>query len=251
MPPYPVFPAAIHVQVLLVQYAGAILFLAKDITFPPLPSPSNSPTFAPSPSSFHNSSSHLYGNDQGSTTIHSCFHPSSSAATSTTPSSSTMELFTLMSDFQRGLLVSCILLSALVGALCASSVADTIGRRPTQIFTNLFFIIGCAGMYFAPNNISSDDDHGYWILVGSRSITGLGVGVSSVLVNLYITEISPAKSRGELGSWAPFAVTAGILASYVLSGVLLFSPADSHKIAPSSGPLMPLIPPAKNKEIQM
>jgi MFS family permease len=203
--------------------AGAILFLAKDTTFFPLPTPSNSPTFAPSPSSFHNRSSQLYGNDQGSTTIHSCFHPSSSsssAATSTTPSSSTVELYTLMSDFQRGLLVSCILLSALVGALCASSVADTIGRRPTQIFTNLFFIIGCAGMYFAPNNISSDDDHGYWILVGARSMTGLGVGVSSVLVNLYITEISPAKSRGELGGWAPFAVTAGILTSYVFSSVI-------------------------------
>ena len=98
-----------------------------------------------------------------------------------------------MNDFQRGLLVSCILLSALFGALLASSVADTIGRRPTQIFTNLFFIVGCAGMYLAPNNASSDDTHGYWLLVGARSITGLGVGISSVLVNLYITEISPAK----------------------------------------------------------
>ena len=107
-----------------------------------------------------------------------------------------------------------------MGALCASSVADIIGRRPTQIFTNLFFIIGCAGMYFSPNNESVEDNHGYLILVGARSIAGLGVGFSSVLVNLYITEISPAKSRGELGGWAPFAVTAGILVSYMIASFL-------------------------------
>jgi MFS family permease len=211
--------------------AGAILFLQQDTLFFPLPSPDPNPSnYSPSPSSSSSSNSSNHTNYTAPTpgwygyptnaNIHSCM--SSQGANTATPSSSSSDLVldALMSDFQRGWLVSCILLSALIGALFASSVADTIGRRPTQIFTNLFFIVGCAGMYFAPNNIDHNDDHGYWILVGARALTGLGVGISSVLVNLYITEISPAKSRGELGGWAPFAVTAGILVSYILASFI-------------------------------
>ena len=196
--------------------AGAILFLQEDTLFFP-PAVGNH-TY---PSTYESA---IYSNNFESVQqVHSCFHHHSAASGGNSylaPSPSSSELSVNFSDFQRGLLVSCILLSALVGALFASSVADTIGRRPTQIFSNLFFIVGCGGMYFAPNNVSNVDDHGYWILVGARSIAGIGVGVSSVLVNLYITEISPAKSRGELGGWAPFAVTAGILVSYILSSVM-------------------------------
>jgi MFS family permease len=192
--------------------AGAILFLQQDTKFfPPSPPPVNH-------SGYYGSG---YG---GEAAVHSCFHHSGTSSSSGfAPSSSSSSLApTVQSfgDFEHGLLVSCILLSALVGALCASSVADIIGRRPTQIFMNLFFIVGCAGMYFSPNNLSNEDNHGYLVLVGARSIAGLGVGFSSVLVNLYISEISPAKSRGELGGWAPFAVTAGILVSYIIASFL-------------------------------
>ena len=194
--------------------AGAILFLQQDTNFFP-------PNVTPQPNytSISNYSNNYYNGLNDPTQIHSCFTKHTNLAPS---SSSNSNSYTPnFSEFQRGLLVSCILLSALVGALFASSVADTIGRRPTQIFSNLFFIVGCGGMYFVPNNEWDDmgnfDDHGYWLLVSFRALTGLGVGVSSVVVNLYITEISPAKSRGELGSWAPFAVTAGILVSYILA----------------------------------
>ena len=194
--------------------AGAILFLQQDTMFFPLPSPDPNPSNSSNHTNYTAPNPGWYGYPTNAN-IHSCM---SSQANTATPSS--LVLDALMSDFQRGWLVSCILLSALIGALFASSVADTIGRRPTQIFTNLFFIVGCAGMYFAPNNVDHNDDHGYWILLGARALTGLGVGISSVLVNLYITEISPAKSRGELGGWAPFAVTAGILVSYMLASFI-------------------------------
>jgi MFS family permease len=99
----------------------------------------------------------------------------------------------------------------MIGALLASSFADLVGRRAAQLLNNAFFIGGSLAMAIAPS---------YWWLVCARTAVGLGVGVSSALTNLYISEISPAAYRGQLGGWAPFSVTAGILSSYILSCVL-------------------------------
>ena len=48
------------------------------------------------------------------------------------------------------------------------------------------------------------------MLVG-RAISGLGVGIASNLVPLYVTEISPEKFRGTLGSLAQLSTALGIL----------------------------------------
>lgn len=53
---------------------------------------------------------------------------------------------------------------------------------------------------------------------------GLVVGVISMSVPLYISEISPINLRGSLGAANQFAVTIGILASYVV-GIL----AEEHQ----------------------
>ena len=127
------------------------------------------------------------------------------------PSISKSEIPAYFTTFRRGLLVSCILASGMIGALIASAFADLVGRRTAQLLNNAFFIGGSLAMALAPS---------FWWLVYARAAVGLGVGVSSALTNLYISEISPAAHRGELGGWAPFTVTAGILVSYVLSCVL-------------------------------
>ena len=118
---------------------------------------------------------------------------------------------TYFTNFRRGLLVSCILASGMIGALFASSFANLVGRRTAQLLNNAFFVGGSLAMAFAPS---------YWWLVYARTAVGIGVGVSSALTNLYISEISPAPYRGELGGWAPFSVTAGILTSYLLAFLL-------------------------------
>merc|ERR1719231_621464 len=73
-------------------------------------------------------------------------------------------------------------------------------------------------MAFAPNIV---------VLIAARTFSGLAVGVSSVLVNLYISEIAPADIRGGLGGWAPFLGTSGILVSYITT-LILGQDSDPH-----------------------
>ena len=70
------------------------------------------------------------------------------------------------------------------------------------------FLVGTVGM------VVSDS---FWVLLVSRTVAGLGVGLASTLCNLYISEVAPADVRGKFGAWAPFSVTFGILVSYILA----------------------------------
>lgn len=117
------------------------------------------------------------------------------------------EEFELSSLF-KGIVVSCILIGALVGSMIGGKLADDFGRRNTFVFSAVPYFIGAVGMALAPD---------VYVLVGFRTLSGLAVGVSSTLCNMYISEISPAAQRGQLGGLAPFSVTFGILISYVLS----------------------------------
>lgn len=112
--------------------------------------------------------------------------------------------------FYQGMVVSCALAGAAIGAACGVS-ADYIGRRPAILGVAGIFTVGPLIMAMAP---------ALWVLIIARTVTGLGVGVTSVLVNLYISEIAPAEVRGQLGGWAPFLGTSGILLSYIVSAVM-------------------------------
>mmetsp|Transcript_19141 Transcript_19141/g.39891 ORF Transcript_19141/g.39891 Transcript_19141/m.39891 type:complete len:486 (+) Transcript_19141:98-1555(+) len=107
-------------------------------------------------------------------------------------------------------LVSAALLGATVGALCGQS-ANTLGRRRALLTTAALFVVSPLLSALSPN---------YAVLLFGRTLTGIPIGVSSVLTNLYITEVSPAVCRGRLGGWAPFIGTGGILVSYLVSAAL-------------------------------
>lgn len=89
------------------------------------------------------------------------------------------------------------------------------GRRRAIILQTLPFLVGAAGMAVGTS---------FWLLLASRTVAGVGVGAASTLCNLYISEISPDASRGRFGAWAPFAVTFGILVSYVLAWAVAHVP---------------------------
>lgn len=129
-------------------------------------------------------------------------------------------MFEPVSSLDSGMIVSCVLAGATLGA-AGGSVADYIGRRSTQLAVASIFVLAPLGMAFAPNT---------WLLVVARSLSGVGVGVSSVLVNLYISEIAPAESRGRLGGWAPLMGTAGILVSYIVSAICSVLPGGAWRL---------------------
>ncbi len=54
------------------------------------------------------------------------------------------------------------------------------------------------------------------MLLAGRFVVGIGIGFSSVVAPLYISEVAPASVRGALVSIYQFAITLGILAAYVV-----------------------------------
>ena len=75
-----------------------------------------------------------------------------------------------------------------VGTLVLSPVADRIGRRNMLLFTML--ITGLGSLYTA---FSTD----YLNFTISRIVTGIGIGADLAIVNTYISEVAPRRSRAK------------------------------------------------------
>lgn len=81
-----------------------------------------------------------------------------------------------------------------------------------MIVTAFLYIISAIGCALSTNIV--------WLNI-FRLMSGLGVGATSVVVPMYISEISPAYKRGYLVSFNQFAITIGILLAYVFDYFLI------------------------------
>ena len=113
-----------------------------------------------------------------------------------------------LSDYLQGTLVSSNLIGLTIGAILNGHLADLFGRKKILIFTAVLFFIGSIFCAAAPN---------INILILSRFIVGLAIGVVTFATPLYLSEISPEKIRGSLVSLFQLAITIGILFSYLVN----------------------------------
>jgi len=120
----------------------------------------------------------------------------------------TSESICLTSSFAKGCVVSSCQLGAVLGAFAAGSLADWIGRRATLLVNNIFYTLGPIGMLLAPS---------VELLVLARLLTGIGVGIASALVHVYISEVVPAEERGKHGAVLVMMGTGGILVATLMS----------------------------------
>lgn len=114
-----------------------------------------------------------------------------------------------LSDYTQGFLVSSVLIGAVIGAGTNGILADMFGRKKIIIATAIIFIIGSILCALAPN---------IYVLILSRILVGLAVGIVNFIVPLYLSEVAPKQMRGTLVSLYQWAITAGILFSYVING---------------------------------
>jgi sugar porter (SP) family MFS transporter len=112
-----------------------------------------------------------------------------------------------LSVFHQEIVVSIVLIGAFIGALGGGRLADRFGRRKMLIVTSLIFMAG-AILCAAAMSVAT--------LVIGRTIVGLGIGLASSNVPLYISEVSPASVRGWQVSLFQFAITIGILSAYIV-----------------------------------
>lgn len=119
-----------------------------------------------------------------------------------------------LSTFRQELVVSVVLIGAAVAALGGGRLADRFGRRATLLVTAAIFIAGALVCALAPSAA---------VLIIGRLIVGVGIGLASTTVPVYISEISPAHARGWQVSLFQLAITIGILGAYLVDYALAAS----------------------------
>ena len=94
-----------------------------------------------------------------------------------------------LTDWQKEMATSSTSLGALIGALFAGFPSDWFGRKVVIAIANIVFIVG-AVVQAAAHNIGT--------LIAGRFIVGIGVGVASMIVPVWIGELAPTHLRGRL-----------------------------------------------------
>ncbi|MDH7461678.1 sugar porter family MFS transporter [Chitinophagaceae bacterium 26-R-25] len=116
-----------------------------------------------------------------------------------------------LSPFEHGLTVSIALIGTILGSLIGSMPSEKYGRRTTLVMIAAIYLVASAGTALATN---------WYFFLAFRFIGGVGVGASSVTAPVYISEISPAKSRGRLVALFQFNIVLGILISYLSNYII-------------------------------
>ncbi|WP_346237035.1 sugar porter family MFS transporter [Niabella insulamsoli] len=117
-----------------------------------------------------------------------------------------------LSAFQQGWFVSSALVGCIIGVALSGELADRVGRRKPMFIAAVLFLLSALGCAFLPSLNG---------VIASRLMGGVGIGLASNIVPLYISEIAPAKSRGRLITYYQFALTLGILVAYLSNAALL------------------------------
>ncbi|MCH9643374.1 MAG: sugar porter family MFS transporter [Gammaproteobacteria bacterium] len=123
-----------------------------------------------------------------------------------------------MTSTQTGLTVGAVLAGSLVGTLCAGPCADQFGRKAVIALSSVVFMIGVFFIVSAESFMS---------LLIARLFLGVGVGIVSVAVPLYVTEIVPSKDRGKYVTFFQLFLTFGIVMAYFVD--LAFTPSGNWR----------------------
>ncbi|MBF7030174.1 sugar porter family MFS transporter [Staphylococcus kloosii] len=108
-----------------------------------------------------------------------------------------------------GLITSSVMLGAIFGGILAGRVSDKLGRRKMILISAIIFVLGSILSGIAPHD-------GNYFLIISRVILGIAVGASSALVPAYMSEMAPAKYRGQLSGINQTMIVSGMLISYIV-----------------------------------
>ena len=107
----------------------------------------------------------------------------------------------------KGWFVSTLLLFAWFGSLINGPIADRLGRKGDMLLAVVIFTIGSA---FQAGATSTE------MLFAGRAVAGLAVGQLTMIVPMYMSEVSMPGIRGTLVVLQQLSITLGILVSYWL-----------------------------------
>jgi len=111
----------------------------------------------------------------------------------------------------HGIAMASALYGTVVGSLLGGWPADRFGRKATLLWIGVLYFAGAVGSALAPN---------VTVFILARVIGGLGIGISTVVAPMYISEIAPPKHRGRLAGMFQFNIVFGILIAFVSNALL-------------------------------
>jgi MFS transporter, SP family, arabinose:H+ symporter len=120
----------------------------------------------------------------------------------------------------HGIAISSALYGTVIGSLVGSWPTDRFGRKFTLSFIGLLYVVSAVWSALA-------NDVGSFIL--ARAIGGLGIGISTVVAPLYISEIAPPSRRGLLAGMFQFNIVFGIVIAYLSNALLAGTGANAWR----------------------
>jgi len=111
----------------------------------------------------------------------------------------------------HGIAMASALYGTVVGSLIGGWPADRFGRKATLLWIGVLYFVGAVGSAFATNVAT---------FIAARAIGGLGIGISTVVAPMFISEIAPPKQRGRLAGMFQFNIVFGILVAFVSNALL-------------------------------
>ncbi len=125
-----------------------------------------------------------------------------------------IQYFWNLSSFEHGLTMSIALIGTVFGALIGGIPSDRLGRKNTLYLVAILYLFSSLATAFA---------HDWTLFMVFRFLGGVGVGISSIVGPIYISELAPAHKRGKLVGMFQFNIVLGIvcayLSNYLLAGI--------------------------------
>src|SRR6185503_866091 len=111
----------------------------------------------------------------------------------------------------HGVALGAALYGTVLGSLTGGIPADRFGRKPTLLWIGILYIVSALGSALAWN---------VEVFILARFIGGVGIGVSTVVAPMYISEIAPPAHRGRLAGMFQFNIVFGIVVAFLSNALL-------------------------------
>ena len=116
-----------------------------------------------------------------------------------------------LSAGMHGLAMGAALYGTVLGSLLGGWPTDRFGRKPTLLFIGVLYVVSAFGCAFAS---------GVGVFIVARFLGGIGIGISTVVAPLYISEIAPPAYRGRLAGMFQFNIVFGIVVSFASNAII-------------------------------
>jgi SP family arabinose:H+ symporter-like MFS transporter len=156
----------------------------------------------------------------------------------------------LQSHFQLtpaalGWLVSSALLGTILGCIISGTITDRFGRKKALLLAAFLLTISAIGSMLPPQ-FQGNANHPVWYISDSgfafswliivRVIGGTGVGITSVVAPVYISELTLPQNRGKIVSIYQLSITLGILLAFLIDWIVLHQAGEAAGIMTAEGP---------------